>query len=334
MPSILLAAIYAAPIATAVIVIWLKSRKDKAVRMAAKARDIDGKVVIITGANCGIGYATVAELAKRGAVVVLACRNLATGQAALNQLSHDVYGNDKAASTGKLHLLRVDLNSLQSVQDFSREFKSQFDRLDMLINNAGIMGKGYALSTDGFEQHFAVNHLGHFYLTNLLMDMLKKTKGSRIINVSSGYYLKATSADFEDLTSVQSPSGFKPMQAYARSKLANCLHVVELCNRLKNEQVSVFALRPGFVRGTQLGRHFNQFLLTLATPLIWFFSKDVNQGIQTVLHCALADDKELESGALYNDCRKEEYSMLVSDDNARKLWNLSEQLVSSKVKQA
>lgn len=177
---------------------------------------------------------------KRGAVVVLACRNVSAGQTALNQIFRDVSGDGKEIVENIPHLLHVDLNSLQSVEDFAREFKSQFDRLDVLVNNAGIMGKAYALSDDGIEQHFAVNHLGHFHLTNLLMDLLKKTKRSRIVNVSSGYYLKATSAKFTDLTSPQPPIGFKPMAAYAQSKLANCLHAVELRNRLGSEQVSRF----------------------------------------------------------------------------------------------
>ena len=140
--------------------------------------DLSGKVVVVTGANCGLGYEAAKEFARKGARTVLACRSVDKAQAALDQIKQEIPG-------AHVETLQLDLASLASVRDFAQAFKSRYDRLDILVNNAGIMWVPYQKTEDGFESQFGTNHLGHFALTGLLMDLLLKTPGARVVNVSS-----------------------------------------------------------------------------------------------------------------------------------------------------
>lgn len=267
------------------------------------------------------------ELAKREAKVVLGCRNLNKANEAIRWIQNRIENEEttKKKQPADLTALHLDLSSLISVERFADEFADKFQNLHILVNNAGIMGGPFSTTPGGVETSFGVNHLGHFHLTNLLKEKLENSAPSRIIIISSGYYKKWKSADFSKVTS---SDGYLPLQAYARSKLANCLHAVALKNKVNSAKIGVYVVRPGFVRGTQLGRHFPRLQTILFYPMIWFMSKNLHQGVQTMLHCCLSDD--LKSGAIYDNCMEEAYvEKLVNEENAQLLWSLSEELVKN-----
>ena len=176
--------------------------------------DLIGKVAIVTGANSGIGYETAKALAEKGATVVMACRNRDKARAAVENIQRDV-------PNAQLPIIRLDLADLESVLDFAAQFESRYDRLDLLINNAGVMIPPYTRTRDGFELQFGANHLGHFALTGLLMDTLLDTPGSRIVNVSSSAHrMGSGTIEFDNLNAEK---GYSASGAYSQSKLANLL---------------------------------------------------------------------------------------------------------------
>lgn len=199
--------------------------------------DQTGRVVIVTGANSGIGLVAARELARAGATVVLACRNSDKAQAALESIRRSVTG--ARVETG-----RLDLSALASVSDFAREFGSGHDRLDLLINNAGVMATPKRSTEDGFELQFGTNHLGHFALTAQLIDLLRATGGSRVVNLSSGAH-RMGKIDFDDL---QGDRSYRRWSAYGQSKLANLLFTFELQRRLSaaGSDVLSVAAHPGY----------------------------------------------------------------------------------------
>lgn len=271
------------------------------------------------------------ELAKRDAQVVLGCRDLTKANEAIRWICERIGNNSKIQKENKpiLQAMQLDLASLVSVEHFASEFLKKYERLHILVNNAGVMGGPFSKTPGGIENTFAVNHLGHFHLTNLLLDKLRQSAPSRIVIISSGYYKKMKNAEFNNLKTNES---YEPLKVYAQSKLANCLHGLLLRDKLQGTEVGVYTVRPGFVRGTQLGRHFSRIQMVLFAPLIWFMSKNLNQGVQTMLHCCIMDD--LKSGAIYDNCEEEAYkSDLVNDEHAKELWNLSEELVRECLKE-
>ncbi|KPC58851.1 oxidoreductase [Streptomyces chattanoogensis] len=200
--------------------------------------DQTGRSVVVTGANSGIGYVTARELARRGARVVLACRNEARGGAALDRLRTEV-------PAAEAEFRRLDLADLSSVRDFAAGLDTfDGDRLDLLINNAGVMALPYRTTADGFEMQFGTNHLGHFALTGLLLPRLLATPGARIVTVSSMMHA-LSDIDLSDLNSERS---YRRWIAYARSKSANLLFTHELSRRLaaSGSQVIAAAAHPGY----------------------------------------------------------------------------------------
>ena len=205
---------------------------------------LDGKTVIITGANTGIGLETAVDLAKRNARVILACRSLERGETAAVEVRKRS-GNDNVV------FVQLDLASLDSVRRFAAKILEEEPRIDILINNAGIMAlPERTLSQDGFEMQFAVNHLGHFLLTNLLLDRIKEAPSARIINVSSKGHIRGN-LDFDNLNSEKS---YVPWVTYGTSKLANILFTRSLAKRLEGTGVTANSLHPGAIM-TELGRH-------------------------------------------------------------------------------
>ncbi|MFF3762822.1 oxidoreductase [Streptomyces sp. NPDC001922] len=198
--------------------------------------DQAGRTAVVTGANSGLGYVTARELARRGAHVVLACRDATRGKEAEALIRSDVPDAD-------VQFAPLDLADLSSVHDFARSFER--DRLDLLINNAGVMALPHRRTIDGFEMQFGVNHLGHFALTGLLLPKLLATPaGARIVTVSSGLHVLST-IDPRDLNSER---GYRRWVAYARSKSANLLFVHELARRLTRAHapVTAAAAHPGY----------------------------------------------------------------------------------------
>ena len=211
----------------------------------SKAR-LDGKTVIITGGNTGIGKETAIDLAGRGARVIIACRDAGRAEVALQEIIR------KSGSTNVVYY-NLDLASLESVRTFAQCILKEEARLDILINNAGVMRCPYWKTAEGHEMQFGVNHLGHFLLTCLLLDRLKEAPVARIVVVSSLGY-KNGEINFDD---IDSENDYNSWAAYCQSKLANNLFTVALAKRLKGTNVTVNCLHPGIV-WTELGRHFMQ----------------------------------------------------------------------------
>ncbi|MFF7639038.1 oxidoreductase [Streptomyces canus] len=195
----------------------------------------DGRVAVVTGANSGIGYVTARELARRGARVLLACRSEARGVGARERLAGEVPGAD-------VEFARLDLGDLASVREFATAYP--YDRLDLLVNNAGVMALPYGTTADGFETQFGVNHLGHFALTGLLLPTILATPAARVVAVSSTAHALAD-IDIDDLNSERR---YRRWVAYARSKTANLLFVHELARRLAahGADVTAVAAHPGY----------------------------------------------------------------------------------------
>ncbi|XP_040279145.1 retinol dehydrogenase 14 [Bufo bufo] len=286
---------------------------------AAASALMRGKTVIITGANCGIGRATAAELLRQQARVILACRDPERAEEAAREL------REETGDSGEVVVKQLDLSSLKSVRRFCQEVVREEPNLDVLINNAGVFQCPYTKTEDGFEMQFGVNHLGHFLLTHLLLGLLKSSAPSRVVVVSSKLY-KYGEINFDDLNSEKS---YGRGSAYSRSKLANILFTRELARRLEGTGVTVNALHPGIVR-TNLGRHIN--IPVLVKPLFnvvsWAFFKSPVEGAQTSIYLASSPEVEGVSGKYFGDCKEEELLPKAMDDLvARKLWDISEVMV-------
>ncbi|KAL5487327.1 hypothetical protein EMCRGX_G019916 [Ephydatia muelleri] len=284
---------------------------------------LDGKTVIVTGANTGIGKDTAVDLARRGARVILACRSAEKGEEAVVEVRARS-GNDKVV------FRRLDLASLESVRQFASSILEEEPTIDILINNAGVMACPYSKTEDGFEMQFGVNHLAHFLLTNLLLDRLKEAPTARIVNVSSDAYTYAKGINFDDLNSEKS---YSPLVAYSQSKLANILFTRSLAKRLAGTSVIANCLHPGVIR-TELGRHF--FIGTIK-KMAWFFfmpiallvMKSPMEGAQTTIYCAVDEAVEGVSGKYFKDCKvtAPNTKAAVDDDMAERLWKVSAELV-------
>ncbi len=259
------------------------------------SKDLSEKTIIVTGANAGIGAVTAAQLAKQGALVVIACRRIAAGE----ERAQQIWAEHPQAS---IEVLELDLSDLSSVRRFAADFLDRHDALHGLINNAGVMNTPEERTKDGFEKQFGVNHLGHFLLTGLLLDALKKGAPSRIVNVSSCYHDKAMgregTIELSDLNfQARKYDGWK---AYAQSKLANVLHAKELAKRLEGTGVSAVSVHPGWVR-TNLVKHTMPLVLQnyIARPVLSLMGMiEPWEGAQSSLYAMLADD--IEPGAYYS----------------------------------
>ena len=280
----------------------------------ARSTDMHGKVCIVTGANSGIGRVTAIDLAGRGATVVLVCRNHASGSAVVEEIGQR--GGDAA-------LLIADLASQRQVREVAAAFLKRFDRLDVLINNAGVAGWGTRLVTeDGLEATFAVNHLAPFLMTNLLLDTLKASAPSRVVTVSSAAH-KSFTLDLEDLQGERRYSGFG---AYGRSKLANILFTLELSRRLEGTGVTANCLHPGVV-ATGIFRNIPRWMrFILTSPLVL----SPERGADTMIYLATAPEVTDVSGQYFVK-RKPVRSSRTSRDTetARRLWWASEVLTAA-----
>ncbi|XP_062848260.1 retinol dehydrogenase 12, like isoform X1 [Trichomycterus rosablanca] len=277
---------------------------------------LDGKTVVITGANTGIGKDTAIDLAKRGMRVIMACRDMEKANAALKDVT-DASGSQNVVCR------KLDLSDSKSIREFAQTINSEEKQLNILINNAGVMVCPYGKTADGFEMQIGVNHMGHFLLTHLLLDVIKKSAPARIINVSSMAH-KWGAINLEDINSEKS---YDRTKAYSQSKLANVLFTRSLAKRLEGTGVTTYALHPGVVQ-TDLWRHLNwpqQAAMWLARP----FTKTSVQGAQTTIYCAVAPELETESGKYYSDCAPASCSSAaMDDDTAQRLWDLSCQMLN------
>ncbi|XP_065887759.1 retinol dehydrogenase 13-like [Dysidea avara] len=278
-------------------------------------RLLDGRTVIITGANTGIGKETAIDLAKRNAKVILACRDVERGKQAEKEIK-------RASKSDEVSFKQVDLASFASIKKFAAEILEEESRIDILINNAGIMRCPYWKTEDGFEMQFGVNHLGHFLLTNLLLDRIKESPASRIVVVSSRAHTRAKGINFDDINSENS---YDPGVAYAQSKLANNLFTLALSKRLSGANVTVNCLHPGVIY-TELGRHLKLrwLMKIILMPVVLLMVKTPWQGAQTNIYCAVAEELEGVSGRYFADCKEKEPSPAALDElAAEQLWSLS-----------
>ncbi|XP_034050382.1 retinol dehydrogenase 13-like [Thalassophryne amazonica] len=282
---------------------------------------IDGKTVVITGANTGIGKETARALAKRGGRIIMACRDMEKCEAAAKEIRGSTLNPHVYAS-------HLDLASLKSVRQFAERIKEKEQRVDILINNAGVMRCPVGKTEDGFDMQFGVNHLGHFLLTNLLLDKLKASAPSRVINLASLAHI-AGEIDFRDLN--WENKKFDTKQAYCQSKLANVLFTRELARRLEGTRVTVNAVHPGIV-ATNLGRHTglhqSQFSSFVLSPFFSMLVKSPELGAQPSIFLAIAEELEGITGRYYDVmAEKEPAPQALDDEVARRLWEVSSRMV-------
>ncbi|KAG8122557.1 hypothetical protein E2320_018048 [Naja naja] len=283
---------------------------------------LQGKTVLITGGNAGIGKATAVDLARRGARVILACRDKEKGESA-------VYDIRRESGNSEVILMILDLASLNSVRAFAQTFLALEPRLDILINNAGggIADPPQGLwkgKEGGNIEGGIVNHLAHFLLTHLLLDRLKRCAPSRIVILASSAH---TSAKF-DLATLNKPSKWmmKGAESYCNSKLANILHARELAKQLEGTNVTCYAVHPGVVN-TEITRSHPWWTLWLVW-IMKLFIRNCEAGAQTSIYCATEEGIERLSGRYFVDCRPKVPSPQACDDQlAKKLWELSERLL-------
>jgi len=281
--------------------------------------DQKGKVVIVTGASSGLGYETAKVLTSKNATVIVAVRNEQKGNAAIEKIKLENPNAD-------IHLMLLDLANLASVHGFAKNFKEKYKKLDVLINNAGVMTPPYSKTKDGFELQFGTNHLGHFALTGLLIDLIKATANSRIVNVSSIAH-KIGKLNFEDLN--WENRVYKKNRSYGDSKLANLYFTKELQKRLNNQssEVIVASAHPGGT-ATDLARH------SLFYRMLNAIAQTSQMGALPTLYAAVAPG--VQSNDYFGPGGFQEFrgypkkvtpaSHAQKDEVAEKLWRISESM--------
>jgi retinol dehydrogenase-12 len=273
-------------------------------------RDLVGKNALVTGANTGIGKVTARELARRGARVWIGCRSEERASATIQELLRDDSGL-------ALEPFGVDLGELDSVRRAAAAFLASGEPLHLLINNAGVAGR-VGLTKDGFELCFGINYLGHFLLTQLLLERLKESAPARIVNVSSTANYNVKGIDFEAVRAPARTLG--ALTEYAVSKLANVLFTTELARRLEGTSVTSYALHPGVI-ATDIWRSAPWPI----RPIIKWFMTNVEDGATTTLYCATAPELEGTSGRYYDFSREKKLGPVALDaELARRLWDQSE----------
>lgn len=292
--------------------------------------DQTGRLMIVTGANTGLGFETTRMLAEKGATVVMACRNLQKAEAARARIA-------EAVPDASLEVLEIDLASMSSVRAFADAFLARHDRLDVLINNAGVMMPPFTKTEDGFELQFAANYLGHFLLTARLMDVIRATEGSRVVSLSSIAHRRGR-IDFDDL---QSEDGYSASDAYAQSKLACLLFAYELQRRLEavgDDTTISTAAHPG-VATTELARHLPSLLYTVARYTIApFLTHSAEAGARPTMLAAIGEAgggdyfgptgfKEMKGAPGHASSTRQARD----EDLARRLWEVSEELVGERM---
>lgn len=284
--------------------------------------DLTGKVIIVTGANSGIGYEAAQEFARKGAKTILACRSLDKAQAALAKIRSEIPG-------ALAEVMELDLASLSAIHHFVEVFKARCERLDVLANNAGIMRVPYSKTVDGFESHLGTNHLGHFALTGLLLDLIRSTPGARVDNVSSIAHYSGE-MDFDNLM-YENGRDYDRQGAYARSKLANLLFTYELQRFFRDTGINTAALaaHPGLSNTASVDHNA---LVRMLRPVVGRLIQSAAMGALPTLRAAV--DPETTGGQYYGPEGRNEYSgnpVVVQSNSAshnradaKRLWQASE----------
>ena len=290
---------------------------------ALQGQNLKGKKAIVTGANSGLGVETARVLALAGADVLLACRSLESGEQVATQLRASL-----PAGAGKLSVGKLDLSDLRSVKSFAEAYTEP--SLDLLINNAGIMATPLGTTAQGFELQTGTNHLGHFFLTKLLLPKLEKSAAARIVNVSSALHQSGKGERL--LATLDGDPAYKQrkysaISAYRDSKLANVLFTRALSKKLP-ANVLTFSLHPGVIE-TNLARSMG-FLGNTFLKVARLFLKSIPQGAATTIFAATAPELAGCTGAYLADCAEKEPTREALDEAlAEKVWALSEKAVAS-----
>jgi len=291
--------------------------------------DLTGKTVIVTGGNSGLGFESVKAFALKGARVIMACRSMAKGEEAKKQII-------KFLPTADIIVMELDLTDLKSIRNFTSKFKQNHSRLDVLLNNAGIMMVPYGLTVDGFENQLGTNHLGHFALTGLLLGVLKNTPSSRVVNVSSMAHRNGK-MDFNNLMYTDGKD-YSSVKAYSRSKLSNLLFTYELQRFFDKNKIGTIALaaHPGF-SDTNLVNHLTKkWYYRVLKPLVFKVAQPASLGVLPQIRASV--DPNAKATEFYGPDGKHQmsgYPVVVkpketayNTENARKLWEASEKLTS------
>ena len=289
--------------------------------MAGDEGPMNGKVVVITGGNAGIGKEAAVGLARAGATVVITSRNAERGQAALEDVQQ------RSGSTD-VSVMDLDLASFVSIRKFAADFLDRYDRLDVLLNNAGGILSARTETEEGFESTFGINHLGPFLLTDLLRDRLESNPGgARVVNVSSVAH-KGPRLDFDDL---QSERRYTALGVYGKSKLANIYFTRELARRV-GDGVTANALHPGYVR-SEFGRAGDlSWLFSLGNRIGGVFAISPEKGARTSVYLASSPEVDGVTGGYFYKCAPSPISAAAQDDAAaRRLWDVSEELIQSAI---
>lgn len=281
---------------------------------------MNGKICMVTGATDGIGKQTARVLLEMGATVVGVGRNPQKIEKTQQELKQ---------KTGKdaLEFLQADFADPAQIRHLAAQFQAKYDRLHVLVNNAGLVTVSRQETESGLEMMFAVNHLGYFLLTLLLLDTLKASAPARIVNVSSGAH-EGVELDFDDL---QSKQDFGGMKVYGRSKLANIYFTYELARRLQGSEITVNALHPGFV-ATNLGADNIPVIGGVLKKIINVSAKSVEKGARTNIYLATSPEVAGVTGKYFVDCEPVQSSAASYDEAAaRRLWAVSAQLLNLKI---
>ena len=272
------------------------------------------KIVIITGANRGIGKEAAKEIAKKGAKVYIACRSLDSA----NEAKKEIVNETKNVN---VFVREIDLASIESINKFADSFKDEESELDVLINNAGISSRFKKLNDAGIELTFAINVLGHYILTKLLIAILEKPGSSRIINVASEF---AGGLDLNDINFEK--RSYNATAAYKQSKQANRMLTREWARRLSDKNISVYSMTPGWVPDTDLFREQSGLNKAVIKTVGIVGGRSVEQGADTIVWLASSDKADVKNGVFFKD-RKEVACKFNNPEEEKKLWDICEQLL-------
>ena len=274
------------------------------------------KTILITGGSSGIGLATAEALAAKGAEIIIAARSEEKLKEAV------AYIKSTTGNTNVKYYV-TDFSSQRSIRSLAEQVKRDYQKLDVLINNAGGVFPAFKLNEDGLEMTIGTNHFAYFLLTNLLLDLIKKSDYARIVNVASGSHYSGK-IDFESFTK---DKGYFILKAYAQSKLANVLFTAHLAEKLKDTQVTVNCLHPGFVKteiGTKGTQWYSKFFWSLSSKIGGI---SVADGAKTSVYLASSDEVKGVSGKYFDKSKEKDPAPLSKDKKLQKeLWRISEQL--------
>ncbi len=284
--------------------------------MSSTDQTMRGKICMITGATDGIGKVSAHALAKKGATVIVVGRNREKSIATVSEIRQE-------SGNVNVEYMLADLSSQQAIRKLAQQFTSRYQTLHLLLNNAGAMFVSRKESVDHIEMTFALNHLGYFLLTDLLLDTLKASAPARIVNVSSRAHKHLKTLDFDNL---QGETSYNGLTAYMISKLGNVLFTYELAKRLEGSQVTVNALHPGVV-ATRFGANNGGWLGTIFRKLFNLVSISSEDGAKTSIYLASSPEVEGVTGKYFVECKPIPSSKISYDENtARRLWHISEML--------